>query len=912
MARIVGAVMIAVGCLALASWASGMYELTYLVHRTGTMKANVALAFILIGTSLWLLHSPGQRARNVARVCVLVIGGIALITLAEYASGWNAGIDEFLFRDNGPRPGFAHPGRMVPNAAIGLMLIALALWLMSETTGNARRPWFLACLGTFVSLIGLLAMLGYLAEFKAGYTWWDLTEMPLHTALLFVMFGATVLHIAWKKAGLHWWIGQRLSMGFACGLVLLVAVAAYSNRSTTDLVDAAARVKHTHEVIGKLNELRSYLDESQSGVRGYVITGDESFLALSDRAEPETRRTLAELRSLTADNLHQQVRLAMLEKQIPERLEYSRQIIELRRTTGFDAAAQLSLARKGKAMMDDIRAGLDVMRAEEEGLLVKSEIKADAITGRTFSILPTGVLLSVLILSVALLLLNGEMAVRQNVEDALRREQLFSRSVLDSLPGIFYLYTYPELRLELWNKRFESLFGYATGEMRERLATDWFPSDNRKTVLDAVENVMAEGQGSMEAPMVTKEGRLVPMFLTGVKFEARDKCYLVGTGIDITERKRTADFLRLVVNNIPDFVFWKDRNSVYLGCNNAFAEAAGVGSPDHLIGRTDYDMAWKKEESDFYVAMDRQVMESDQARYHIIEPQLQADGKQAWLETCKVPLHDEQGQVIGLLGTYLDITERKQAEDQIRELNASLERRVSERTAQLEAAVRELDSFSYSVSHDLRAPLRAVDGFSRILADDHASRLDDDGLRMLGVIRGETQRMGQLIDDLLAFSRLGRQQMEMEVIDMHALAQAVFDELRALVPARQLRLDLHPLPPARGSRAMIRQVWVNLIDNAIKFTRERELGEIEIGVRDGGDGAPVYHVKDNGAGFDMRYANKLFGVFQRLHTQQEFAGTGVGLALVERIVQRHGGRIRAEGEIQHGATFYFTLAPNMS
>ena len=237
------------------------------------------------------------------------------------------------------------------------------------------------------------------------------------------------------------------------------------------------------------------------------------------------------------------------------------------------------------------------------------------------------------------------------------------------------------------------------------------------------------------------------------------------------------------------------------------------------------------------------------------------------------------------------------------------EQEIQRLAAELEAAKKELEVFSYSVSHDLRAPLRAVDGFSRILVEDYAERLDDDGRRMLGVIRAEAQRMGHLIDALLVFSRLGRQEMKLETIDMHELAQAVFDELAAREPERKLQLDLRLLPAACGTRTMIRQVWENLIGNAIKFTKGRQVGEIEIGVRNGEDGSPVYYVKDNGAGFDMRLAEKLFGIFQRFHSEEEFPGIGLGLALVQRILHRHGGSIRAEAEVNRGATFYFTL-PN--
>ena len=269
------------------------------------------------------------------------------------------------------------------------------------------------------------------------------------------------------------------------------------------------------------------------------------------------------------------------------------------------------------------------------------------------------------------------------------------------------------------------------------------------------------------------------------------------------------------------------------------------------------------------------------------------------------PFADSDGSPL-VLELGIDITDRKQAEEEIRQLNEELEQRVQSRTAQLEAANQELESFSYSVSHDLRGPLRAIDGFSRILLKDHADRLDAEGQRLLDIIRANTRDMGQLIDDLLAFSRLGRREMQAADLDMGALVQNVVRELQDTLGDRTVQWDLKPLPGSRADRALIRQVWVNLLGNALKFTRPRESAVIEVGCRSAAD-EEVYYVKDNGVGFDMQYAPKLFGVFQRLHRYEEFEGTGVGLALVQRIVQRHGGRVWAEGQVNGGATFYFSL-----
>jgi signal transduction histidine kinase len=272
---------------------------------------------------------------------------------------------------------------------------------------------------------------------------------------------------------------------------------------------------------------------------------------------------------------------------------------------------------------------------------------------------------------------------------------------------------------------------------------------------------------------------------------------------------------------------------------------------------------------------------------------------------------DELGLLTGSFNEMLDEIQKRdgllrESEAGLRRLNEELEQRVNERTRQLETANKELEGFSYSVSHDLRAPLRAIDGFSQILLDEQAMSFDDEGRRVVKIIRENTVKMGNLIDDLLTFSRMGRTAMKLMRVDMRHLARTVAEELAGASDHPELQVHVGELPVALGDLATLRQVWINLISNAIKYSGKREFATVEITGRT--DGAEhVYTVRDNGVGFDMRYAAKLFGVFQRLHAPTEFEGTGVGLALVQRIVQRHQGRIWAEAKLNEGAAFHFAL-----
>jgi PAS domain S-box-containing protein len=371
---------------------------------------------------------------------------------------------------------------------------------------------------------------------------------------------------------------------------------------------------------------------------------------------------------------------------------------------------------------------------------------------------------------------------------------------------------------------------------------------------------------------------------------------------DITDREQAREQLQeahrrltALLETISDGFNTFDREWRYTYVNPASARMLHM-SPEEMLGKNLWEVRPHAADSQFGAAYRRAMAENVPVRIEAFYP----EPLNAWFEVRCYP------SPAGLSIFFTDITKRKQAEEEVQRLYAELEQRVRDRTAQLEASNKELESFAYSVSHDLRAPLRGIDGWSLALVEDFGAQLDEEARHYLGRVRSEAQRMGQLIDDLLRLSRVTRAALDRDSVDLTAMARSIADNLREIHADRQIEFAVQPGLTAYGDARLLEVVLTNLLNNAAKFTGKQAEARIEVGRTENG-GKPAFYVRDNGAGFDMAYARSLFGPFQRLHRSSEFPGTGIGLATVQRIVHRHGGRVWAEAQVGRGATFYFTL-----
>jgi PAS domain S-box-containing protein len=483
----------------------------------------------------------------------------------------------------------------------------------------------------------------------------------------------------------------------------------------------------------------------------------------------------------------------------------------------------------------------------------------------------------------------------------LERQQLETKELLAKVTGSVTDMLYAldnELRYIYWNSASEVMTGFKSIDVIGKHVTDVFPEDaTTEKATASYRRVLQSGK---------PESSIFEYKSIGKTSILEINIYPLGEGIsvfarDITEQKNAErkleierKKLRQILDYIPEGIYMVNENYDIEYANPVLIEMYGPieGKKCHeFFQEFDAPCPWCKND---------QILSGQPIRW---ERRSERSGR--IYDLIDIPVFNDDGSISKLQVVH-DITDMRTYQEKVERLNVELEARVTERTTQLEAVNKELEAFAYSVSHDLRAPLRAVDGYSRIIEEDYANVLDSEGLRLFGVIKRNIKKMDQLILDLLALSRVNRTELVKSKIDMIAMVNSLFNEVVTVELREKVKFTVQNLPEVYGDSVMMKQVWINLLSNALKFSAPREVITIEVGGYSE-NGTNTYYVKDNGVGFNQKYENKIFEIFQRLHSSKEFEGTGVGLSIVQRIIHRHGGSVRAEGEEDHGATFYFSI-----
>ena len=908
--RLLGFLVVSLGGSALLCWAVGVPTDTSLFHGLMAMKANVALGMMLGGGGLVLLARNPITTK--IRLCVagfaVATTALGLLTVGEYISGSSIGIDELLFRDRTQFAGASYPGRMSPSTALCFILVGCALWVASHRALGQSRISALEGLSAPLIFIGGIDCAGEILARWLNFSLWNYFGMAVHTAAGFILLGCGFIAIARSEEKITWSLGKSATFGFVISFGIIVTAAGVSRDYSYQVRDTTAGVSHTQQILGEIEYMRASMTDLENNERGYLISGDENLLTARVRSEAELRRSIQNLQNLTTDNVHQKSRLTELSSLVAERAAFDEQAIAVRRQQGFAGGRRMFSLGMDSVLSNQIDGIIRALLAEEYPLLAAREGHAESVYAAASLVQPMAVFISLTILSLALFFLNTgvtERELAQEVSSGLAAIVNFSNDAvigkdLDSV-------------ITSWNNGAEKMLGYHAAEMIGQSIMRIIPADRHDEELTIMQQVR---RGKLIAPFetlrVAKDGRVVDVAATVSPIKDKRGKIVGASKIarDITDRKRAEASLKNVEKQFQTMV-------------NAIPQLAWIARPDGSIFW--FNQRWfdftgtTLEEMDgigWQTVLDPillpKVLESWEQSLHTgesfeMEYSLRSsDGHYGWFLTRGIPLRDSNGAIDRWFGTNTDLSQKRAAEEEIKELNITLEERVLARTAELEAANKDLDSFSSSVSHDLRAPLRAMDGFSESVLTDYGDALPEQGRRDLETVRGAAQRMGALINDLLKLAKFGRTQLDKRPVNTRRLVEKVLEGLNPQREGRQIEIRIGELPGCQGDVNLLNHVWINLISNAIKYTRRKETAVIEIGctlVQE----EHIYFVRDNGAGFDMRYLDKLFGVFQRLHREDEFEGTGVGLAIVQRIVHRHGGRVWAEAVPNEGATFSFTL-----
>lgn len=726
-------------------------------------------------------------------------------------------------------------------------------------------------------------------------------------------------------------------VGIALGIVLTAFGFLASFRSMRQAVRDDDWVMHSHAVRTAIEATLAHAVEVETGARGFGATGEEIYLEPFENAQYALAGDLDQLASLTSDTPAQQERVKLLRPQITAEIEIAKTLIVARQRTG--AVPSGTIFMEGKRRMDAVRSTISEMEKTEARLLDQRQQNAARARGHTETVTLMVALGGVTLLMLAGLVTNREIsrsaklrgqiqALNTDLErrvqartGELRESEERLRLFIEHAPAALAMFD-REMRYLQVSRRWLADYGFGDRDLRGLSHYEIFPGKISERWREAHRRGLA-GEVLREE---SDHFELRDGTVQWIRWEIRPWCQTTGEigGIvifteDITARKLAEEALResrarleAALASMTDAVFISDTDGRFIEFNDSFATF------HRFKNRAECAKTLAEYPSFLEVfllngelaPLDMWAVPRALRGETVTDAEYtlrRKDTGETWVGSYSfAPIRDRDGAIVGSVVVGRDITQKKADELQIRKLNEELEQRVHDRTEKLEAANKELEAFTYSVSHDLRAPLRHISGFSKILTEEFASSLPEEARHHLQRIEEGTRRMGLLVDDLLNLGRVGRQEVRLQVTGLGSIVEEVISDLRRDCEARQVEWKVGALPFVDCDPGLVKQVFQNLMSNALKFTRPRATAVIEIGQRNE-NGTPVIYVRDNGVGFSMKYAEKLFGVFQRLHRQEDFEGTGVGLATVQRIIQKHGGRIWAEAELDKGATFYFTI-----
>jgi len=728
---------------------------------------------------------------------------------------------------------------------------------------------------------------------------------------------------------------NKIILGFAASMVAMLLVGWFCFRATTNFISTQDWVTHTQAVIATLESGLAVLTDAETSQRGYLLTGDPSFLKDSQDAQAQIGGWENQVHAMVQDNPQQEQRLEAIDGLITQRLAVLNNRIKLRQEQGFQAAVQAVASREGKNLMDDIWREVDTMIATENRLLGQRQQAARRSAKVTeLAVIGFTALASVIGL-IAIVIIRRDLEKQKRTDAELLQHRTLMESMLDNVPGVVQMKD-ANGRYLFANRQLEKLAGFSREQFIGKTVSELFPKAYADIVKDHDQAVLATGEAiQTEEDVLYPDG---PHPHWSIRFPLRNpqgKIYATaGISTDITERKEYEKMrlqFQALFESAPGLFLVLKPDFTIVAVSNAYLKAT-LTERGKILGRGLFEVFPDNPDDpqadgvrNLRASLERVLSHrtSDTMavqKYDVQNPETGLFEEKYW-SPVNTPVVGAGNNVEFIIHRVEDVTEfirQRQANGESGEdLKGRMEKMESEiflRSQELQAANRqletvnhELESFSYSVSHDLRAPLRHIDGFVKLLAMQSKQTLDDKSRRYLDIIADSAQRMGALIDDLLVFSQMGRSEMHRSKVAMDSLVHEALESVKSETDKRRIHWNISPLPEVLADPAMMRQVWINLVANAVKYTRPRDPAEIEINWDNSRASEAIFFVRDNGVGFDMQYAGKLFGVFQRLHRADEFEGTGIGLANVNRIIHRHGGRTWAEGKVDAGATFFFSL-----